>query len=149
MSWIFQTKRTRNYLYTTLCAQWQHGINRDYFCHDIITAYTKHWSNVCSMLAHRLRRWPNFKRTSIHQTLIQCNFFSMLFHRLWRWANIKPALIQCLVSTAMCWERMKCHRYVWTKLMRSHQTHRPTVHSKHDTLNQCRFNVGPTSKTAV
>ena len=42
-----------------------------------IPANTRHWHNVCSTLAHRLRRWPN-----IDKTLGQCLMLAGMWHNV-------------------------------------------------------------------
>ena len=46
-------------------------------------ANTRYWANVASMLAHRLRRWPNMK-----PTLAQCLMFARI--RAPTWLDVIP-----------------------------------------------------------
>ena len=79
----------------------------------ICPANTRHSPNGVSMLAHRLRRWPNMemrdevlnKQCPKHLALLICpantrhspNGVSMLAHRLRRWPNMETALDECPV----------------------------------------------------
>ena len=126
---------------------------------DYIPANTRHWNNVCFMLVHRLRRWPNIK-----PTLFQCPVFAgyatlMLGQRCRRWASNKTTLVQRLappryIAHSIRYSSIFIHEKRQQKLMLflrrdmiritcnrilSPVTHYP---SRHETLSQCCFNVG-------
>ena len=70
------------------------------------TVNTTRWPNAESMLAHRLRRWPNLAPAlgqyivfNVVRFIISPKVGVMLAHRLRRWPNITPTLFECFVPT--------------------------------------------------
>ena len=113
-----------------LCDWWrQSAISVTYFtawsssqARYVSPAKTGHSPEAVSMLAHRLRRWPNFETA-----LGECPVFAggkILDHRRRRWASVNPTSGQRLI-------------FAWHIIQ-------PT---KHNTVKQCWFNVGPASVT--
>ena len=117
-----------------------------------------HWKSCVNLIGGL--KIPHYQMTNKRTNIVQVGFLTvyvigtftqyqistheMLDHRLRRWSVMKPTMAERLVSLGNDWMyHTPCYKWR-TILMWSPQ---PALPSKTVTLNQCCFNVGPTSKT--